>query len=280
MIISISGHAGAGKDLVGKIIQYYIFMDIPMKNRYYPTDEFIREYLLNTNINLNKESGYNIKKFAAKVKEVCSIITGIPIERFDDHDFKESILGDNWDIYEYVTGFVKDIDGNSLMNWVKCSKEKYEYEYRINWQTARTYKRSVRGLLQRIGTEVMRNQIHPNVWINALFVDYKSTYENNPWYADKSVYDVSEEDELQHEPMLPNWIITDTRFSNEIEIIKKHSGICIKVVRDNGTRAIDLHPSECELDNYTFDYVLDNDSDINSLMVKVRTLLQTLKLIK
>lgn len=47
-------------------------------------------------------------------------------------------------VYEYVTGFIRDKDGNPLMNWTRCSKEKYEEEFRINWQTARTYETSTK----------------------------------------------------------------------------------------------------------------------------------------
>ena len=274
-IISISGKKGAGKDLVGKIIQYYMFMDIPIKNRYYPMDEFIHEYLLNTNINLNKESGYTIKKFAAKVKEVCSIITGIPVERFDNHDFKNSLLGDEWIRYGYADGFSHvyyNSEKETIMHHKDCSKERYEIERRVNWQTAYKHEYSVREIMQRVGTEAIRNQIHPNTWIISLFADYK------PYPYTMGNRQPDDIDDMPFD--LPNWIITDTRFLNEIEAVHKYDGICINVIRDNGTRAIDLHPSECELDNYTFDYVLDNDSDINSLMVKVRTLLQTLKLIK
>jgi len=262
MILSISGKKGSGKDLVGKIIQYWLYMEIPSRlgTRYYPTDVFLSEYTENPGLNFDTESGWIIKKFAGKVKEVCSIITGVPLYLFENANFKESYLDSNWNYNPYASndcGYI--VEGHAKL--------------------------SVRSLMQKVGTDAIRNIIHPNTWVTALFADYKESYSNNPWYADKGVHDVSEEDELQHEMMLPNWIITDTRFPNEIEAIKKRGGITINVVRDHKEGYIsiadtDKHSSETSLDDYAFDYELDNNSDIDSLMVKVRTLLQELKLIK
>ena len=141
-------------------------------------------------------------------------------------------------------------------------------------------KLSIRSLLQKVGTDAIRDVIHPNTWIIALFADYKlvSAKFGTIDYSkpDSKFEQIGDESILE----VPNWIITDTRFPNEIEAIKKRGGITINVVRNNGTRTIDIHPSETSLDTYIFDHVLDNDSDIDSLMVKVRTLLQTLKLIE
>lgn len=237
MIISISGKKGSGKDLVGKIIQYWFYADPNLFHKgffYYPPEEFIKEYLENNQIDLDgdKYSGWTIKKFADKLKQICSIITGIRVERFDDHDFKETYLDSNWNLPIDFNS-----DPQSIIDNVSYSQ-----------------KMSVRNLLQKVGTDGIRNCVHPNTWINALFVDY----------VDRS----------------SNWIITDTRFRNEVEAISKLNGITIKVYRGITDVVIDEHPSECDLNTYRFHHVLHNNSDIYSLMVEVRTLLQTLKLIK
>ena len=84
----------------------------------------------------------------------------------------------------------------------------------------------------------------------------------------------------------PNWIITDVRFPNECEAIKQRGGIVIRVERKPFNRAggmegnkqfseqikEDTHPSETALDNYKFDYVIENNSDIPSLIEKVKQL--------
>ena len=44
MLIGISGKIGSGKDTVGKIIQYLLYMSEEVKGRYYPYDVFIDEF--------------------------------------------------------------------------------------------------------------------------------------------------------------------------------------------------------------------------------------------
>lgn len=108
----------------------------------------------------------------------------------------------------------------------------------------------------------MRNVIHPNIWCTALMNDYKDVVD----------FDTNT-------PSNKNWIITDMRFGNEFEAVKNKGGICIRINRPSvvfdgiGFNAGD-HPSECELDHITdWDYVIDNDSDINSLINKVQDIL-------
>ena len=42
MIIGIAGKTGSGKDLVGKIIQYHLYMAKEVRGRYYPPEVFYR----------------------------------------------------------------------------------------------------------------------------------------------------------------------------------------------------------------------------------------------
>lgn len=104
---------------------------------------------------------------------------------------------------------------------------------------------TVRDMLQKIGTEAMRDNLHPDVWVNALF----STYGYNS-----------------------RWIITDVRFPNEVERIKQHNGTLIKVVRP-GVVALD-HYSEKALDDFDgWDHVINNDGDRYDLVKTVKAVL-------
>ena len=141
-----------------------------------------------------------------------------------------------------------------------------------------------RMILQQLGTEVGRN-IHPNIWINSLMKDY-----------------------ISDKHKLPNWIITDTRFKNEVEAIEDKGGFIIRVNRSivNNSDYKDYvkylntypssqgyitlsyvdwktggnHQSEIELDNHSFKYTIDNNGTIIELISKVKEILIKEKLIK
>ncbi len=67
MIIGINGYAGSGKDTVGTILQQ-----------------------------IDKDSHWEIKKWAGKLKQVAELLTGIPVEKFEDQEFKKTNLGKQW----------------------------------------------------------------------------------------------------------------------------------------------------------------------------------------
>ena len=140
-----------------------------------------------------------------------------------------------------------------------------------------------RLMLQLLGTECGRNIIHPDIWVNSLMAEYKSKLSsNNPV------------DDLDWEPrfIYPNFIITDTRFENELEAVKKRGGITIRVNRPceecgmiEGHKLIphkkqdSTHPSETALDNAEFDYTIENNSSIEDLIHTVSLILKKEKII-
>jgi len=111
---------------------------------------------------------------------------------------------------------------------------------------------TVRTFLQKLGTEAMREGLHQNTWANAFWSDFD---EDND-----------------------HWLITDIRFPNEYESVKDRNGIVIKVVRNIEIPKHE-HESETALDSYRFDYVINNNKDINHLISEVETLLKDLKII-
>lgn len=187
MIISLSGYSGSGKDTVGTILQQ-----------------------------IDRDSHWEIKKWAGKLKQVAELLTGIPVEKFEDQEFKKTNLGKQWN----------DRINNPM---------------------------SVRDFLQKLGTEGLRDGLHTNTWVNALMADYKCVPADrapNGWDC-------------------PNWIITDTRFPNEAQAIKDAGGIIIRVTRP-GIGPVNDHPSETALNQWNFDYEIQNDSSLNELINSVR----------
>lgn len=127
----------------------------------------------------------------------------------------------------------------------------------------------MRQFLQELGTDALRNELHPNTWVNALMSDYTP------------VSSVGTDDlprSISHD-IYPNWIITDTRFPNEAEAIKKAGGIIIRVDRP-GVGPLNDHPSEVSLDNWQFDHKIANVSDVEALALSVKSILQKENLIE
>ena len=68
------------------------------------------------------------------------------------------------------------------------------------------------------------------------------------------------------------------RFPNELEAVKKHNGITIRINRGLVERTGKMiqgpeHISETALDDAEFDYVIENDCTIDDLIEKVREIL-------
>lgn len=104
----------------------------------------------------------------------------------------------------------------------------------------------VRRLLQRFGTEVGRNILGENIWVDATFM----------------VTDVTK-----------NYIVTDCRFRNEAMGILRQGGKMWRVNRP-GVGPVNDHISETGLDNFSFDAVIENDGALTDLAESVRLLLK------
>jgi hypothetical protein len=154
---------------------------------------------------------YVIKKFADKLKDIVCLLTGCTRKQLESEDFKNSSLPNEWK---------QDESSNKAV--------------------------SFRYLMQKLGTDLLRNQLHQNIWVNATFADYND---------------------------FP-WCITDVRFKNEADIIKDKGGILIKINRDLPETDKSHHESEKALDNYTgWDYIITNNGSFKDLAEEVKKIL-------
>lgn len=112
--------------------------------------------------------------------------------------------------------------------------------------------KSPRELLQIIGTDCFRNLVHPDFWVK---VGERKIQERLNGGVDVSV--------------------SDCRFPNEIETIKKLGGIAVRVIRTDREN-YDNHPSETALDNYNnWDYVIQAGSgDIDGLKYRIEQIVE------
>jgi hypothetical protein len=204
MIISVSGKIGSGKDTVASII-----------------------------MELADDKPWEVKKWAGKLKEVATLLTGIPKEKFEDQEFKKTNLGPEW-----------NINSNPM---------------------------TVRDLLQLLGTEAMRNGLHTDTWVNALMSEYKTSN------------GVATQEDGEEKGVVADkfWIITDTRFPNELAAITRENGIAIKVVRDSGNQIGITHSSETALDHVeNWDYVIYNHGTRDELRKKIFNMLRKERIIR
>lgn len=189
---------------------------------------------------INKKEGFIFenKKFADKIKDIVCILIGCTREQLEDHNFKSTPLGKEWD---------------SLPSY-RWAFPNHQYDTKHTTMTPRL-------MLQLIGTECGRDIIHPNIWVNALFSEYKRHH---------------------MEGIYPDWIVTDVRFINEIAAIRERGGIVIRIDRPCGLcddmdfngcstcHSTTSHLSETCLDNYNeFDYRIINDGSLEDLQSSV-----------
>lgn len=261
MIINLQGKIGSGKDTLGQIIQHLIaWKKTPIKENY--IDDVLLS--LQSNIN-NSNNGWEIKKFADKLKDIVCLLIGCTREDIENREFRDKPLGEEWNklrvIYSDGYNEVKEIfsfdfDVSTLLD----AKGRKAYIH-----SKEVIKLTPRSLLQLLGTEAGRNIIHPDIWVNSLFSEYKPNC---------------------------NWIITDNRFPNETKSVKKEGGITIKIERDFNLRHpgynsleevkqqnIELykqltHYSETALDDYNeWDHIIQNNGTIEELIEQVRLIL-------
>lgn len=268
MIIGINGYAGSGKDTVGKLIQIASCKDIPEG---VDLEDLISQYHILHEWWIEEQSGWEIKKWAGKLKTIASMLTGIPVEKFEDQEFKKTYLGPEWNYWTISIidnskllmqhgRFTSKQEAEEFIPYLKQTYGEFRMDYTVGMQQI-----TVRQFLQELGTDGLRNGLHPNVWVNALMTDYVK----GPFYPEVPA---------ERHAMYPNWIITDTRFPNEAEAIKKAGGIIIRVDRP-GYKPVNAHPSETGLDDWDFDHKIMNGSDLTSLLFTVGNILRKENLI-
>lgn len=242
-LIGISGKIQSGKDTVGKIIQ-----------------------------ELDSNRNWQIRKFADTLKDVTCLILGCTREQLEDREFKDKELGEEWWYWKPIEEDTGDL--------IPYRKPTGTLPYNL-------IKLTPRLLLQLIGTECGRQIIHPDIWCNSTFAKYKPLMTGHIELIDFSKNTrekVSKDYPLEY----PNWIITDVRFPNEADAIRKRGGIIIRVNRKHGYNTpdgkwkempINYHASETALDNYNFDYILENNKTVKELEEEVKKVYNKIKIL-
>ena len=162
---------------------------------------------------------------------------------------------------DYIANIMKqqlEDKGNKVLITHYADLLKYILKTFFNWDGQKDEKG--RTLLQHVGTDVIRKQ-NPDYWVN--FINGIICYFHDEW------------DYI---------LIPDARFPNEIDAIKRNSYVDTITVRINrtDTHLILLtleqtqHKSETALDNYSFDYYLNNNGTETGAEEQVKTFLSVI----
>ncbi len=159
----------------------------------------------------------HVVHFADALKKACHFIFGIPLEDMETEEGKQKITMVRWPKSRVIVTTKTD------RLWLSDPGGK---------------NMTVREVLQFVGTDLFRNQLDPDIWLNSVF---------NKEY---------EEDDVV--------IIADARFPNEAEMGSER-GILIGIQRDTGIKS-DGHKSETALDSYTgYHHGVINDGTFDDL---------------
>jgi hypothetical protein len=123
------------------------------------------------------------------------------------------------------------------------------------WSERLGFDVSPRYMLQYMGTEVMRNNLHPDIWT----LSAEKLIKENPW---------------------EQYVFTDVRFPNEAAMIRRIGGKVWHVRRGElpewfGQNPEHIHASETSWNNETFDATIYNDGTIEDLKTTIDNLLET-----
>lgn len=156
----------------------------------------------------------HIVHFADALKEACSAIFGIEREDMETETGKKKITPVRWPEDECL------YSGNG---WRPNPQGEFM---------------TVREILQFVGTNLFRNQLDPDIWVQSVY---------RKKYRDDDIV-----------------VVADCRFPNEAEFAKER-GILIGVERNTGLES-DGHASETALDDYMgYHYTVQNNGSFEQL---------------
>ena len=167
---------------------------------------------------------------------MCAILLNVPVEDFENRDFKENYY---FDFNEYKFYHRLIVNKGDMITDKEFSKQLKKGNLDIILQ----YKLSVRQILQCFGTDVMRRFFGDKLWINITLAQD-----------------------------IDNMIISDQRFMIENETVRENDSFIIHITRP-GCEAGN-HPSEKELTKLyqrkQYDVLIENDGTLRDLFNKCK----------
>lgn len=246
LYIGINGLAGSGKDTVAKMLKTILSYN-------WDNLEKCKNFYKSVYTNPTRSATYNPSSFketnnsekvlciayADQLKNICSTIFGIPLERFYMNKANAWIC--ITDEFQYTETKPDESD-------ILTAQEYYEGVHYTDENQKNHYWMSLREILVYVGTYVLQDKINPSIFVNIV---------NN------KIRELT-----QHNNNLSYIIVTDLRFSHEIDYVRKNNGITIKVVRDSVQQLDNI--AEHLLDNEMgYDYIIENNEGYDELFEKI-----------
>lgn len=144
----MSGLKNVGKDTSANMLRYLL-----------NTPSFLHFYWIYKHFNFLGNFGkWKVTSFAKPLKEVLAIILGVPVEKFEDRDFKENYCVDfnTSKIYKCTDSNVRLLSDKNLSKLIESN----------SYHIIKTHTLTIRQCLQYIGTQICREFISDKIWIN------------------------------------------------------------------------------------------------------------------
>jgi hypothetical protein len=244
LYIGINGFAGSGKDTVAKMLKIILgsnCSNLEECKQIYKSiySNPLRSATFDPN-NTQIDSDYPVMciAYADQLKYICAGIFGIPVQRFYMNKGTAWICI-NKD-FQYTE--IKPED-HSIVTADEFYYGKLEYT-----NSDDKYWMSLREILVYVGTYVLQHDINKNIFVNIVYNKIKESVLNNP--------------------NLNYVIVTDNRFTHELDFIRKQNGITIQVVRDSVQQLDNI--AEHDLDEQDeYDYIIENNGSYDELFEKI-----------
>lgn len=242
LYIGLSGYAGSGKDTVAKILA-------AMLDTNFNTCEEFEQYYNNlykvtagqsatfNNENVNGLNGQKVLciAYADQLKYVCASIFGIPVERFYMNKSSAWICINK----DFTYTEIRPAQDNII------TAEEYAYNLSTYKHSSTSYYMSLREILVYVGTYVLQEDINKRIFVNIVKNKINETIIKNP--------------------SLKYVIITDNRFSHEIDFMHENNGILISIQRDSVTQLSNVAEHDLDDEN-SYDYVINNNGTYSDLI--------------
>ena len=238
LYIGLNGLAGSGKDTVAKMLKTILSKEwesLEECKKYYfsrytnPTQS--ATFPVSTE---DKDSPVMCIAYADQLKEICSTIFGIPVQRFYQNKSNAWICLN--DKFQYTE--IKPNDDEIV------TAQDYYYNASGYSNDSNKYWMSLREILVYVGTYVLQQNINKEIFVNIVRNKIR--------------------EEQHHNHNLKYVIVTDHRFLHELEYIRENNGITITINR-NSVQQLD-NIAEHDLDEEEdYDYIIDNSGSYDQL---------------